>query len=498
MTTNMAERSRTAETGSAIRSDDIIAGNVSKYIVLPAGYCGQPKKGHLIFDACFESGNLGRVDHVTEFEYDLFIRPDTCNPRFRVWFNFTVENVKESQRVIFNVVNFSKTKSLYRDGMAPMVKSTSRPKWQRIPSKNVYYYRCPDHRKNYVMSFAFCFDREEDTYQFAYCYPYTYTRLQHYLDNLQRRNMDCFCRELLGLSVQKRRLDLLTITSPANLRPGAEQKVVFITARVHPGETPSSFVCQGIIDFLVSHHPIAKVLRDHLVFKIAPMLNPDGVYLGNYRCSLMGFDLNRHWANPSPWAHPTLHGVKELIIDMYNNPKINLEFYIDIHAHSTMMNGFMYGNIFEDEERFQRQAVFPKLLCQNAEDFSYSSTSFNRDAVKAGTGRRFLGGLLNHTSYCYTLEVSFYSYLLAGAAAAVPYTEEAYMKLGRNVARTFLDYYRLNSLVEGPLAPTPKTRKDNVPPYKCPAQRGPGNSHAAGTPDRRSQAHAKEPSVCKE
>lgn len=37
------------------------------------------------------------MDQVSEFEYDLFIRPDTCNPRFRVWFNFTVENVKESQ-----------------------------------------------------------------------------------------------------------------------------------------------------------------------------------------------------------------------------------------------------------------------------------------------------------------------------------------------------------------------------------------------------------------
>uniref|UniRef100_A0A8C6JIX2 Uncharacterized protein n=1 Tax=Melopsittacus undulatus TaxID=13146 RepID=A0A8C6JIX2_MELUD len=87
----------TEQSQSAIGSDDIIAGNVSKYTVLPVGYCGLPKKGHLIFDACFESGNLGRVDHITEFEYDLFIRPDTCNPRFRVWFNFTVENVKESQ-----------------------------------------------------------------------------------------------------------------------------------------------------------------------------------------------------------------------------------------------------------------------------------------------------------------------------------------------------------------------------------------------------------------
>ncbi|EMP33539.1 Cytosolic carboxypeptidase 6 [Chelonia mydas] len=90
-----------------------------------------------------------------------------------------------------------------------------------------------------------------------------------------------------------------------------------------------------------------------------------------------------------------------------------------------MMNGFMYGNIFEEEERFQRQAIFPKLLCQNAEDFSFTSTSFNRDAVKAGTGRRFLGGLLDHTSYCYTLEVSFYSYILGGTTSTVPYTEEA-------------------------------------------------------------------------
>ena len=36
---------------------------------------------------------------------------------------------------------------------------------QRIPPKNVFYYRCPDHQKNYILSFAFAFDREDDIYQ---------------------------------------------------------------------------------------------------------------------------------------------------------------------------------------------------------------------------------------------------------------------------------------------------------------------------------------------
>lgn len=201
-----------------------------------------------------------------------------------------------------------------------------------------------------------------------------------------------------------------------------------------------------MIDFLISNHPIAKVLRDYLVFKFVPMLNPDGVVLGNYRSSLMGFDLNRYWLEPSTWAHPTILATKQLLFEMNEDPNISLDFYIDLHAHSTMMNGFMYGNIYEDEDRYERQAVFPRLLCLNAEDFSLSSTSFNRDSVKAGTGRRALGSSLSSQTNCYTLEVSFFSYT-SGLMGTMPYSEEGYYKLGRNVARTFLDYYRLNSLV---------------------------------------------------
>lgn len=72
-------------------------GNVSRVIIRPPGVSGKAKRGHLCFDAAYETGNLGRADLVGEFEYDLFLRPDTCNPRFRFWFNFTVDNVKQDQ-----------------------------------------------------------------------------------------------------------------------------------------------------------------------------------------------------------------------------------------------------------------------------------------------------------------------------------------------------------------------------------------------------------------
>ncbi len=45
---------------------------------------------------------------------------------------------------------------------------------------------------------------------------------------------------------------------------------------------------QGMIKFMISDDPDAVKLWDFYVFKFVPMLNPDGVILGNYRASLTG------------------------------------------------------------------------------------------------------------------------------------------------------------------------------------------------------------------
>jgi len=47
-------------------------------------------------------------------------------------------------------------------------------------------------------------------------------------------------------------------------------------ARVHPGESNSSWMMRGLIEYLTGNSAEASMLRKQFVFKVVPMLNPDG------------------------------------------------------------------------------------------------------------------------------------------------------------------------------------------------------------------------------
>ena len=54
--------------------------------------------GGLRFSCDFESGNIGEVQQLNEVEYEISIRPDSNNARYRVWFFFSVRGGKKQQR----------------------------------------------------------------------------------------------------------------------------------------------------------------------------------------------------------------------------------------------------------------------------------------------------------------------------------------------------------------------------------------------------------------
>jgi hypothetical protein len=47
-------------------------------------------------------------------------------------------------------------------------------------------------------------------------------------------------------------------SDPLNI---SEREAIILSGRVHPGETASSYVVEGLIQFLTSDHEIAKRLR---------------------------------------------------------------------------------------------------------------------------------------------------------------------------------------------------------------------------------------------
>jgi murein tripeptide amidase MpaA len=171
----------------------------------------------------------------------------------------------------------------------------------------------------YTATFTYKFKYTGDTVYFAYAQPYTYSELRDDLASIEAdTERNCFvttktlCQTLGGINCE-----YLTITSKSKAegvpkldkRPG-----IIITSRVHPGETVGSHMMRGVLEFLTNPtNEEARLLRENYVFKIIPMLNPDGVVNGNYRCSLAGCDLNRRWKTPSKMLHPTIYYTKKLV-----------------------------------------------------------------------------------------------------------------------------------------------------------------------------------------
>lgn len=106
-----------------------------------------------------------------------------------------------------------------------------------------------------------------------------------------------FDYEILTQSLGGVDIPLITITNEVGSK--SSKQYMIVAARVHAGETNSSYVVHGLIKFLLSTSIIARMLRDKFIFKIIPMINPDGVIVGNNRASFIGKDLNRTYLDPN-------------------------------------------------------------------------------------------------------------------------------------------------------------------------------------------------------
>jgi hypothetical protein len=121
----------------------------------------------------------------------------------------------------------------------------------------------------------------------------------------------------------------------------------------------------------------AKALRANYVFKLIPMLNPDGVYRGHFRMDQYGHNLNRYYNTPDASTQPSIFAAKSLL-DHYAKQQ-TLSVYLDFHAHASKRGCFIYGNVLDSIEDQVQNQLFCKLIAMNTPHFDYEGCLFSRE-----------------------------------------------------------------------------------------------------------------------
>lgn len=241
------------------------------------------------FNTRFEDAALGKIIAVGENEYRCAVLGQ-CDERGRnrqvSWFYFRMENVAKRPLTL----TFFELEGEYND--KPGAVSMDKTDQLVISYDQKHWIYLPDTEWNdEAKELTFRFTPEQDTVWIANLVPYPHSKLLNLLEEIG--HSPAATVEVIGRTVMGRDLHLVTVTNPDI--PAAQKKTVWLQARQHAWETGTSFTMEGALRWAISDDPVAKSLRDKIIFKFTPMLDPDGCATGQVRFNANGYDVNRHW-----------------------------------------------------------------------------------------------------------------------------------------------------------------------------------------------------------
>jgi len=388
----------------------------------------------LRFDSQFESGNLYSAFQMSHDSYHAILEFDKNASGSCQWFYFKIMNVKSSIKYTFYLSGFHKVSGVFHSGYRVFWYSEALSKhknisWARGGYNYSYGVTKKDHTgKRSTLQFSIQFPYDDDSVYIAYSLPYTYTYLMKQISLWSHHFNRVFQSEIFCQSYGGKDCPIITITNPRSLIPYEKKEYIFITARIHPGETNGSIVLHGMIDFLLSKCMYSTFLLDNYIIKIIPMVCIDGVIEGHYRISLSGYDLNRIWSEPDPLLHPVVFRIKEMMKQVTQYSRI--AFYLDFHGHSRLHSTFAYGCPPEpNSELVGTEKLFPKVISSISDDFSWARCVFSFPEGRKASSRIVIRKELG-VSYSYTIESSFGG-VTSGPHIGTLYNEARWKNIGQ-------------------------------------------------------------------
>lgn len=179
-----------------------------------------------------------------------------------------------------------------------------------------------------------------DTLWVAYSYPYTNSDLNMLIKEIQ--NSPEVTISTIGKSEEGRDILKVHINRSVSAVSKTNQQI-WVVCREHPGETPASFVCEGMIHALLKH-PAGKRLREVYGFSFIPILNVDGVAHGYYYHNANGVNLSFDWEE---FRSIEARVLQEAIAD--DIKKGAMRMMINLHSCNDPTKGHFFLKISESE-----------------------------------------------------------------------------------------------------------------------------------------------------
>lgn len=191
-------------------------------------------------------------------------------------------------------------------------------------------------KKRYkTLSFTYDFSAENDEVQFLLAMPYNTGHCATLITRVSSSEnvSSCEFRQIrvkpIGTTLMRRSIPCIELLAGNR----SNKKAIILMGRQHSGETPSSFVIHEIVTQLLKADIEKEFLLSKYDIYVFPIVNLDGVILGNYRCNAAGYDLNRCWDKEDVSKYPEVFYIKKEIMKIQKRQEI--EFILDFHGHST-------------------------------------------------------------------------------------------------------------------------------------------------------------------
>lgn len=348
--------------------------------------------GDTKFSTSFEAARLHGCRKTATNTYDLLINPEDSPINPSAWYAFDISAPAEE------VLNLT---LVYAEGYHryPIKKRIGAGVWEQIETR-------PDPKAK-TNRHNFTIETDGDPVRIAAQPIFDTAKHLKWVEDMTE--LEYVNQNTIGQSVENRPIIKLEEVDNPN------KPYVLIVGRQHPPETTGADALMPFVEAIWEDTEQAKNFRSQYNLIVVPLLNPDGVFHGNWRHNMNGVDLNRDWG---PFTQPETQAI-QTELQRFENGSDRIVAFVDFHSTWRNLLYTQTENESASPDGFTKEWI--NIVDEKLDDEVYAFTREQSPNEGKPTSKNYMNSQFGITAVTY--EVGDHTEISATQLAAKQFAE---------------------------------------------------------------------------